>query len=180
MSRKLFTAAMLFVSLFTVNAAQAGTGSQFRVGISLFRCTEPGRWEELQNGVPAYRFVETAHGPDFVLMYDAARSISVKLTSSRIVVTENGVTKINTTGHWLWQEWRSADGRGRLTHEGNGDWVEYFYGQPTWRFREVSRGLNEIRLYDASRGITLKLSATSNQVMSNSDIIMTVQGGWSR
>ena len=80
MSRKLFTAAMLFVSLFTVNAAQAGTGSQFRVGISLFRCTEPGRWEELQNGVPAYRFVETAHGPDFVLMYDAARSISVKLT----------------------------------------------------------------------------------------------------
>ena len=113
-------------------------------------------------------------------LYDASRSISVKLTSSRIIITENGVTKIDTTGHWLWQEWRSADGRGRLTHEGNGDWAEYFDGQPTWRFREVSRGLNEIRLYDGARGITLRLSPISNIVMSGADTLMTVPGGWSK
>ena len=180
MSHKMFTAALLVMSLVAVTAAEAGIGTQFRAGISHFRRLESGQWEELQNGTPRFRFVETARGNNYVLMFDASRSISVKLTENRIIVTQNSVQKINTIGHWLWQEWRSADGRGRLVHQGNGDWTEYLDGNPTWRFREVSRGLDQIQLYDASRGITLKLSPTSNVISSGSDTLMTVAGGWSK
>lgn len=180
MCRKSIAAFMLSISLLTVNVADAAVGTQFRAGISHFRRMESGQWEELQNGVPRFRFTETARGNNFVLLHDASRNVSVKLTENRIIVTENSIQKINTIGHWLWQEWRSADGRGRLVHEGTGEWAEYLDGRPTWRFREVSRGLDQVQLYDASRGITLKLTPASNVIQFGADTLMTVTGGWSK
>ncbi|HQX49697.1 MAG TPA: hypothetical protein PLY87_29260 [Planctomycetaceae bacterium] len=100
MSRMLFTAATLCAALFLTETTEAGVGSQFRAGISHFRRTAPGRWEELQNGVPTFTFVETAANPNLVLLYDASRGITLKLSPTRNVIMSGPDTLMSVTGGW--------------------------------------------------------------------------------
>jgi len=75
--------------------------------------------------------------------------------------------------------WSSADGRGKIISAGNGIWQEYVDGRRTFTFRETSATPTEIQLYDASRRITVRLTAEQNIVMAGDKIVLLVRGGWS-
>jgi|GEM_PF-2263617 len=172
---KLFAAIVCLAAV----EAEAATGSKWVYGTGEFRRDAQGSWVEYQNGAPVFEFVETARNADLVLLFDSSRGINVKLLGSQAVVTSGASTLLTLNGGWSWQEWSSDDGRGTIVHTGNGTWQEYLNGNPTFTFRETARGPNVVHLYDASRGITVKLSADKNVVMSGADTLLVVPGGWS-
>lgn len=174
-----FVVAFLAIVCLSAAEVQAVTGRVWKGGLTEYRRTSPGKWEEFQNNMPIHQFVEIAHTPDSVLLYDATRGYNVRLHADKAVITKGTDAPITTAGHWLWQGWKSADGKGHFTHLGGGKWQEYQNGAPVFEFRENWRGLTEIQLFDMSRGITVKLSADKFVAISGAETLVTVAGGWS-
>lgn len=59
-------------------------------------------------------------------------------------------------------------GKGAFVRSGNGQWQEIYMGKATYRFREQGRDANSVALYDASRGITVRLVDGSAEISSGS------------
>jgi len=177
--RRYFVQWMACVVCLAAVESEAATGRLWKAGATEYRRTAAGKWGEFNNGTLVHEFVETAHTPESVLLYDASRGFNVRLHGDKAVVTSGTTTLRSDPGRWLWQGWKSADGKGHLTHLGNGKWQEYINGAPTHSFRETFRGATEIHLFDMTRGITVKLSADKNVVTSGNDTLATVPGTWS-
>jgi len=152
------------------------TGSLWRYNGGDFRRVGGGTWHEFQNGQLAFMFMQTAQSSDEVFLFDASRGFTVRLTHNQAIVTAGSTTLLTLNGEWIEQEWTYSTGRFR--HLGGGSWREFQNGQPAFSFVEVARSSDVVILFDASRGINVRLTPTQAVVTSGPNTLMTIPGNW--
>ena len=72
----------------------------FSNGQGKFVQTAAGQWAEYQNGQMKFTFTETVRGANEVNLYNASRSISVRLGAQQAVVARQGNTLLTIQGGW--------------------------------------------------------------------------------
>jgi len=169
--------AAILVCLGGAAVAQAG-GSVWAYKSGEFKREANGKWVEYQGGKAAFTFVDTGTVGGAQLLYDASRGITVKLTDKQAIVRSGDDVLLTYAGGWQRQSWGYQNGKGSFKHLGGSKWNEYQNGQVAFTFKETARSANEVHLYDASRGITVKLTATGAAVSSGPDSIFTIKGHW--
>ncbi len=144
-----------------------GEGRTFRA--------ENGGWSEYYQGQKAFTFANSGSGPGWVGLYDAARGIRVELSATQAVVSRGGQTLFAYRGMWHWKMFTRSDGKGSFVGV-NGKWSETFNGQTIFTFVETGRSRDQVILFDASRGIEVKLTSREAIVTAGSRQLMTYPG----
>ncbi|MBA4190490.1 MAG: hypothetical protein C0467_21090 [Planctomycetaceae bacterium] len=169
--------AAVLLCLGGATVAQAG-GSVWGYKGGEFRREANGKWVEYQGGKAAFSFIDTGTVGGAQLLHDPSRGITVKLTDKQAIVRSGLDVLLTYDGGWERQGWSYQDGKGSFKHTGAGKWTEYQNGKVAFTFKETARSANEVHLYDASRGITVKLTVTGAMVSSGPDYIFTIRGHW--
>src|SRR5262245_8756575 len=73
--------------------------------------------------------------------------------------------------------YRTSNVTGEFRRE-NGGWAEYQNGRKVFTFVDTGGGPDFALLWDASRGIRVKLTATQAIVTSDGQTLLTYSGGW--
>ncbi|MGE3796823.1 MAG: hypothetical protein AB7G88_03200, partial [Thermomicrobiales bacterium] len=77
-----------------------------------------------------------------------------------------------------WTQWSFDDG---ILVKSGPDWIEYQRGQDFARFRETNRTAQYVYLYDDSRDMTVRLSATQMHWRTpDNDVWNDLRQGWAK
>lgn len=143
---------------------------------NFFRLDEKDfKWREYQGGKVKYVFEVAARSADTVTIADRSRAVTVELGPTEAIVKQGGVEQFRIAGWWHRAHWSHSNGEFVLR---KGSWVEYQKGKAIASFVETSRGLEEVTLFDKSRGITVRLRATVAEVFQGGTHTWDYGGGW--
>lgn len=129
-------------------------------------------WVEVMNGVDSYNFVQTQRNDSFVELFDASRSLYVRLYPQAMYLKGQGETNFRKyyDGHW--------DDRRFYVYTVNSQTAYFLLGtSEVWRWvrpgeanvylRETLRNNDQVQLYNAHDGYTI--SFTDGQIWMKKD-----------
>jgi hypothetical protein len=160
LSRNTLRACGLALGLFCLTATEASamTTNQWGHSRGGFWVDSAGTWREWYDGKFTFTFKEVDRTADTVLLHDTSRDISVLLTATQAKVYQGGQFKFAYNGAFT-PTLFSYNG-GEFRSVGGGSWEEWQGGRKAYSFVEKSRSGSGATLYDASRGITVVITAT--------------------
>lgn len=173
-----FLALALSILGITSRASADPADSWVRSGGS-FRKVGPGRWQEFAGATKIYDFEEYSRTATEIKLYDRSRNVSVYLNDKEALIYKDGSYWFKYSGRFIFTVFAYTGGEFRFL--GSGRWQEWAGGKLVYSFREVgAETANVVRLYDASRDISVEIQNTQFTVSQAGAALWSKAGRWAR
>ena len=160
----------------TAQAQIANTWSDKRAVVE-FRDEGKGKWAEYHRGKQVFDFKETSRGKTVASLFDSSRGLRVDLYDNRAAVLRDGKVERTYKGGWDWTVWKVSRKEIEFRDEGGDKWAEYHRGKKMFDFTLEARHIgNRVDLYDASRGIRVRLLSDKAEVSVDGKVTLTHKG----